>query len=134
MATTKKQPEITKENIAEFDFESLDFETLTGINGSVNGILANRKEAAKAAFVQETIDKAAALGLDLDLSSLQGSVKKTKSGRAPIGPVKPKYTINGEVWSGRGRTPLKIASAIEELGITVQQFKEDSQYRINQED
>ena len=67
------------------------------------------------------------------IPSSEASLEEPKT-RKPIGPVKPKYTINGETWRGRGRTPLKIVSAIEELGISVQEFKADLQYRINQED
>lgn len=139
MATNKKLT-YNETNITGFPFENLEYETLTEINSNINGILESRKEAAKAAFVQETIDKAAALGLDLDLSSLQGSVKMTKTGRKPSGPAKPKYrmidpdTKEELLLTGRGRTKREAQIILDKLGITIEEFKADPNNLINPEE
>lgn len=131
---------ITFDKMKDFDFNSLNFEELTFIYNIVGDILKTRREDAKKDYISEIINKANELGLDIDFTSLekQAKLKKQSGTRKPIGKVKPKYQIeiDGEIntWSGRGRTPVKIASKLDELNITVEQFKEDQKYRVPEEE
>ncbi len=133
---TKKIPSYTVNNIEDFPFEELNFETLSSISSTVNGILAQRREAAKATFIQETINKSQELGLDLNFDDLMKQAKVKKGKRKPIGSVEPKYQFKDVDTNeliqitGRGRCPTPLKKLLEQQGITYEEFKADPKNQI----
>ena len=125
-------------NISDFPFESLDFETLSGISTSIITILEQRKDEEEKKFIQDTMEKAESLGLNLDFSSLQKQANpKTKTGRKPIGPAKNKYWIESKSghrieFTGRGRVRADVQEILTELGLTIEELKADPKYLIDQ--
>lgn len=87
----------------------------------INLELGRRAEAVKEAAAREILDKAAAMGLDLE------AIAKRQRRRSPKLGVKvpPRYQDPYDprnVWSGRGKRPVWMREAIK-LGISVEQME-----------
>jgi DNA-binding protein H-NS len=109
----KKQP--TVEAVLDFDFEQLDFEQLNSLSAKLLGIISERKEKEKQAFIDETREKANQLGLNFEEIFKQASEQPKKQRQ----PTKPKYELIYEdgsrvTWSGKGRMKKEFADWKEE--------------------
>jgi DNA-binding protein H-NS len=115
---------ITDKDILDFDFEQLESDKLHSLSDRLLGIISDRREQDKLAFVEEIREKADRLGLDVEelLNQASGAAKKQRA------PTKPKYEIiyddgSRVVWSGKGRMKKAFAewkddnpdSSIDEL-------------------
>ncbi|MBL6082718.1 H-NS histone family protein [Belnapia sp. T18] len=96
--------------------ETLGVADLRQVVASAEAQIQAKADVARQAFVAETLDKAKALGLSIrDLFGEVPSAPKRGRGKAKTSGgegVQPKYKgPNGELWSGRGRTPKWVQLA-----------------------
>lgn len=125
--------------IKKIDIEALALSEAFEIKELLDEHILKLQKEAKETVLDQVKDLLSGSGLDVSiLSSLlpqgvaavEGEVKKRKQ----MQPVRAKYRLNGVDWTGRGRTPKLIAEELERLNISVEEFKQDEQYRINQEE
>ena len=115
---------ITVSEVLNFDFDQLESEQLHSLSDSLLGLISDRKEKDKQAFIEEIREKADLMGLDVEELLNQASAQPKKQ-RAP---TKPKYEIIYEdgsrvTWSGKGRMKKEFSdwkaenqdSSIDEL-------------------
>lgn len=100
------------------DFDSLSAAELTQLIQSAEAKLAEKREGAKAALIEEMTAKAAALGMSLEAlvgkqAAPRTNVRKVRGDASK--PLAAKFrSPEGETWSGRGRMPIWLTRATAE--------------------
>ncbi|TPG53624.1 hypothetical protein EAH89_15545 [Roseomonas nepalensis] len=104
----------TKLNV---DLEALSVQELTKLIDEAQTKLADKREGAKAALLEEMASKAAELGMSLEalVGKSPGPQSKMRKVRADSGkPVPARFRgPDDSTWSGRGRMPKWLSEAIE---------------------
>lgn len=134
MATAKQK------KISQADVESLELEEAVSIRSILDDHISQLQEQQKAGILEQVKGLLGSAGLDpsvlKQLIPASGDASEEPKTRKKIGKVPNKYQITDpetdEIirWSGRGICPRRIAKILEQINITVSEFKEDPQYQI----
>lgn len=91
----------------KIDLDAMSAEELVALIHEATTKLESKKEAAKAALVQEMTKRAEALGLSLQELMGGQAAPRTRKSRSDAGKVRePKYRgPGGLTWTGKGRKP-----------------------------
>lgn len=86
-------------------------------------------DAIKNTEKQSVIDSIKASIQEFGITASELGFKGGK-GKGNRGPVVDKYVSGINRWSGRGRAPSWVTAILEEKGITIEQFKDSSDWLI----
>jgi len=102
---------------SQINLDSLSVEDLSQLIQEAEAKLAEKRESAKAALIEEMTAKAAALGMSLDAllgkqAAPRTNVRKVRGDAGKSVAVKYRGP-NDATWTGRGRMPKWLTEAIE---------------------
>lgn len=118
------------------ELDSLDTKQLKQVISEANSALNRRQKVEKAIVEFQRVAKKYKLGkeeLKTVLVSVHSSKSVSKSKPKSVGKkVEPKYQSQdaSKTWTGRGRTPSWVVEICRSTGLTVEAFKSDSRFLI----